>query len=419
MAAGCCRPRSARSAGVGNATEVSVQRLMRPEAIALAGAAAGFVAALAALWLGHTVSPSDGLTLFVRTEAPRCAAVFFAVHAAIVLLLTTVCLAFDLLRIRERLETPDPYAGFGDRLTGDRWLAVFADTSFAPLAGRILDLAPAAEAPDQGETPPDAPEIVLLDDFDPTRLRREVACRFRHWLVLTQFAAAVALLLIIAGLGLAQSYAAASLAGFVVSPQTPVAALVALAVLTICGRLAIATAAEPLIDAITQLPLPRLATRLFGLVAAFTESAGEPASASPASLLPAAVPAAALDRTLQRFTAALDENREALRAAIAPLSGSAAALSAAARAIADRPGDAGLPAVDAAAIAQLRQAIARLTATIERLPANADSPRPANAMAPPAESAPVPAPPAPPRRRRVARRGDLGSELRRLIEEFE
>jgi hypothetical protein len=381
-----------------NGAPPGLARLMQPWLIALASAAGAGATALAALRISHTVSPGDGLGAFVRSEAGPTALAFLAVFGALGLLLTTAAVAFELVRVRLRLERAETEA---EHRTTDWWRGVFSSTNLLRLSDRIVDLAPAELAGD---------ELLLQSRFDSGQARREVLAHYRNWLVRAQVETAILLIAVIAGLGIAQDYAHASLAGFAVPARTAIAALVALAILAFGTRMAIGASAEPLIDAVAAVRLPRVEMRLAAILAAFVGSGSEERRTD------AAVPVqrAALDVQLQQFAAALEEDRDAMREAITRLSANAAALSAAARSLADQPGGRGRQAADPTAITQLRQDIAKLTAAIERLPTAA----PHAAAGATQQAATPPAAAAGPRRRRGAR-GDLGSELRRLIQEFE
>ncbi|HTV90085.1 MAG TPA: hypothetical protein VME41_13805 [Stellaceae bacterium] len=358
--------------------------------IAAVGAAVGFAAAFAQLWLGAGPSFDDGWTVFVRAEAPQAALVFLAAFAFIALLLTTAAVVFDLARVRfglDDIRRPSPRD----------CLDAFAGTGLAQTASRILDFAAADGQASDG--------LVLQSRFAPAEARREVLCHHRDWLVRSQFAAALALAAVIAGLGLAQDYAHVPLYGFVMPTAKALAAIAALAFLAACGRFLVIAMTEPLIDAIMRIRLPRLETRLFQTLSRIVESEGEIVRAA---TMP--VPISAASPVLERLALALEEGRDSLREAISRLSANAATLTQTARAIADRrpePGQGG----DAAAIAQLNQAIAGLAASLERLPSAA----PPIAAGDESEPAAVGAS----RRRRAPRRTDLGSELRRLISEFD
>jgi methyl-accepting chemotaxis protein len=356
---------------------------MRPWMIAAAGAAVGIIAA-AASWLAQGAPPAGGWTMLARAEGPLAALVFLAAYAAVALLLTTGVAIFDLARVRLRLDE-------GGASSRRAWFAAFADTSVAPLADRLIDLA--AE-----DGPVASAGLMLQSRFVPEEARREAVRHYRDRLVRAQFDTALGLLVVIAGLGLAQEFAHVRLLGFVVPAQAALAAIAILGFLAICARVAAATMTEPLIDAIARLPRSRLELRLVETLPALVERAAE---LRRGAALPAANP------VLDRLAIALEEGRESLNDAIARLSASAATLAQTARSIAERGSESG----DGAAIGQLREAIAELAATIERL----------SVAAPPAagdEASPSVAG-ATAKRRRAPRRGDLGSELRRLISEFD
>jgi putative SOS response-associated peptidase YedK len=385
-------------AGSRRASGAAKELSMQPWMIAAAGAAVALVAAL--MWVAEAALPGGGLTQLVHAAAPQFALVFLAAFAAIVLLLTTAAVAVDLARVYRRLDRLARFAGIPGAAPSPReCLAAFAGTSMTRLADRVLDFASEdAEA--------ESDRLVLQSRFAPEEARRELVCHHRDWLVRAQFATALALIVALAGLGSAQDYAHAALAGFLVPGRIAVAAVAALVLLAVCTRVAVRAMAEPLIDAIERLQLPRLEMRLLQTLSAIVASDGE--FVRPGAL---AAPIAAANPQLERLATALEDGRDTLREAIGRLSANAATLTQTARAIADQRADAGLPAADPAAIAQLHQAITGLAATIERLPAAPAGDAPAAAGEAPSGLAT--------KRRRAPRRNDLGSELRRLISEFD
>lgn len=356
---------------------------MRPWMIAAAGALVGVLAAAATMWLARDALSAGGWMMLVPAAGPQAALVFLVACAAVALLATTCVAMFDLARVRLRLDEN----GASSRR---QWVAAFAGTSLARLADRLLDLAPE-------DGPAVSAGLVLQSRFVPEEGRREAVRHYRDQLVRAQFASALALLVVIAGLGLAQEFARMTLLGFVVPARLAVAAIAVLVFVAVCARVAVAAMVEPLIDAIMRLPRPHLEMRLVETLPALVERAE----------LRRGAPSPAANPVLDRLAMALEEGRDSLNDAIVRLSASAATLAQTARSIAERGSDAG----EGAAIGQLREAIAELAATIERL----------GAAAPPvaADEASPAAAGANPKRRRAPRRSDLGSELRRLISEFD
>jgi hypothetical protein len=358
---------------------------MRPWMIAAAGAVVGVAAAAAMMWLARDALSVDGWTMLAQTTGPRAALVFLVAYAALSLLLTTEVAVSDLARVRRRLDE-------GRASSRRQWVAAFASTSLERLADHLLDLAPQdGSAVSAG--------LVLQSRFVPEEARREAVRHYRDRLVRAQFPSALALLVVIAGLGLAQEAAHITLLGFVVPARPALAAIVILVFLAVCARVAVAAMVEPLIDAIMRLPRPHLELRLAETLPALVERAELRRGA--------ALPVAAGSPVLERLAMALEEGRDSLNDAIAQLSASALTLAQTAQLIAERAGETG----EGVAIGQLRVAIAELASTIERLSAAA-----APAAADEASSSSANANP---KRRRTPRRSDLGSELRRLISEFD
>jgi hypothetical protein len=353
--------------------------------IAVAAAAVGVVGVVAAaawLWLGPGLPLGGDWLLLARMEGPQFAVVFLAVSAVVVLLLTTATVAADLMRVRFHLEDFRP-------ALRREWIDAFAGTSLRRLAGRLLDL-----APEEGTS-----GLLLQSRFDAPEARREIRCLHRDWLLRAQFVTAFGLLAVIAALGVAQDYGHATLYGFLVPTGLGLGVLALLVLLFGCAWLVVTAMTEPFIDTVAGLPLPRVELRQLQALSALAN--GERGNARAAST---AGPLA-----LERLAVALHEDRDTLRDAVARLSNAAVTLAQAAQTIAERRTPSREAAADPAATAQLQEAITALAAAIERMPAVATQP-PADAASPSAEL---------PRRRRGGRRSDLGSELRRLISEFD
>jgi hypothetical protein len=212
--------------------------------------------------------------------------------------------------------------------------------------------------------------IQLLSRFKPVAARREIARLHYIWLARTHFFSALIVLTALVGLGVAQDHGTARLPLDMI-PTTPAALiLVGLILLGILSRIAIDVSAEPLVEAISQLPaepaeigLLRRAVQTFEAAAAAVNS-----RASAPTLLPS-----------DRLSVMIEEGHRVLFDAVRDLSATTGALGATMRSSVDALGDAMSAAVlrppatsgngdaDAYKFSELQGAVEALTAVLERL----------------------------------------------------
>jgi hypothetical protein len=319
---------------------------MRPWVVALLSAAVALAIDAAWLWVAFSAAPKTEWETIALTEASLLVIAFLATYAAFALALTTAARVLDLARIRSRLarlRTPPTVNG---------WTAAFAGTGLARLAHRTLDLSTLDSA-----SP--GTELVLQSRFEPDMARREVLHLYRGGLLRAQFVTALALLLAVLGLGLAEDYVHLPLFGIDFPAWAAGAAFLALGGLAAGGGLVIEAAAEPLLDVLTQLPVARLELRLLRSLAGLGKRYGVDlrAGAAPALSTP----------LVERLVLLLEQGRNMLPEAIIRLSASFEAMTAASRAMSDHAVEFGRSSANPGNIAELQSAIAQLAAAIERL----------------------------------------------------
>jgi hypothetical protein len=302
-----------------------------------------------------------GLGLIVSSNVASIAVSSLAMYAGIVLLLSTAITLVDLRRVRSRLSAVlSPTRG--------EWFASFEGTGLARLAARLLDLA--------DEETSVSGQAVLRFRFDIGFGRQEIRYKFRNSLTRVHFFTALVALIGMAGLGWAREQALFALPGLAI-PGGPIFAVVAaLVALFALATLAVNAAAEPLLDEIADLRFGRLDDALVRAVAVVCEARAD-------------VFQSGSDKTLEpTIIERLTESVEALTTIL--------------HATSERPGQD--PDLDVRKLSDLKIAMDRLTATLERLPAVLQQPASGSAPTNPGQ---------------IPREGDLRRDLRELLNEFE
>jgi hypothetical protein len=308
------------------------------------------------------------------------------VYAVVALLLTTLLMVARMIRVRSRLI---------DVSSQDELLAVFAQTGLQRCASRIFDL-PRFEAPTvRGK-------IVLQSQFDFGRARQELTRFYRSRLARAQFFTALVVLVAIAGLGWLQDGAQLSIFGIVFTPWQAFVAIVALALLSLLGRLAMDAAAESLLDKISELPIERIESIFLHNVTAALESV---TASFPGSVQS---PLGELEPILERLTRTVETERGSLVVPIRQLSASAERLTEFTTAIAERPTGALEQASDTGFGEELKTAVERLTARIDWL----------SGVLAPRENAPIPNGSDNHSREPARAKPDLHKQLRDLLKDF-
>jgi len=322
---------------------------MRIRTIVLAALLAALVFDVGWVWTELSAAPGLDVWTTVRHHLPALALAGFVLYALVALVLVAGMIAVDAARVRHRLDRlalPNPWD----------WTEAFSGTSLSPLAARILDLAPI-------DTERSRARIVLQSRFDAVHARREIGQLYFGSLVRAQFVTALVLPLVFAVAACVYDGTIAILpAGVRLAPALGAIAIMAL--LGILGRIVVGAAAEPLIEAISNLPFERLDIELLRRLTGLGEGgdAARIAASGPAL-------SSAIGKLLERLVYALDEGRNALVEAIANLSREAEALSAAMRAAAERGAGRGAAGAPAADLSELRATLTQLTAALEGLAA--------------------------------------------------
>jgi hypothetical protein len=371
---------------------------MRPWIIIVASAAValGAAAALVRPELGstpHAVLPS------LLPLLPTLAAAALAVYALCAILLTSVDLIAEALRMRRHLDRNPPHHG----PARPGWPAAFERSEL-----RRLVPPPAAVQP--RPAPVDG-TVVLQGRFEPRDARREVARLCYIGAARTHFFSALIVLAAGVALGTAQQHGPLPIMPGPIPTVSTALAVAGLVLLAILARIAVDVAAEPLIEKIARLPAESVEAGLLRRTAVLLETAGAPGAARD---LPAAGAALQIP---DRLASVLEQGHHALLDAIERLSitteglatttnSSIEALQATFRATELHEQTAiQNTEVDTTAMADLRDAVVALTALLERVrraPAAADET---------ADGEPSAA--------RPDREPDLARELRKLLQEIE
>lgn len=313
--------------------------------------AAAFFAALvfdgAWMWSALAAAPKGAASAILLRHVPALVLAGLALYALVALLLVTALTVVDTARVRSRL------ADFAAPNLRD-WAAAFAATGLRRLATRLLDLAPV-------DMERRRPRIVLQSRFDPAHARREISQLYSTALVRAQFVTALTLILVLAIAAFVHDGMQRVIvpAGILAVPALAAAAM--LAVLGILGWIVVATAAEPLIETIANLPCERLDIELLRRSGGLAEAEDAARTAASGAAL-----SAAIGKLLERLVSALDESRSTLIEAIGGLSARAEALSAALQSAVERGTE---PSEGGADLAELRATLTQLTAVLDRLTA--------------------------------------------------
>jgi hypothetical protein len=216
--------------------------LMRPWIIVLTSAICAIVAAAALVRPELPHSTSSGLWVVVRPHIPMLAVAAFGIYALCAMLLTTGALVAETLFVRHRFERSSAHRM---RTRGD-WPAALGSIGLHRLASGLLT----ETAQSAGE---DA-TVLLTGRFHPGSARGEIGRLHYLWLARSHFFSAVIVLTALAGLGLAQDHGSVPSALGTIPTISAILILAGLILLAILGRIALDVSAEPLIEAISQVP---------------------------------------------------------------------------------------------------------------------------------------------------------------------
>jgi hypothetical protein len=257
------------------------------------------LALAAAAMMIHTLFnglPREAILPGLVPLSPAIAVVVLAVYALCALLLMSGDLTADALRVRYHLARDQTHGSE----PGPDWMAAFARSA-------LQRLAPPSTAIDG---------TVLQTQFQPHRARREVARLWYIGAARVHFFSALFVLAAAVILGAAQAHGPLPLVPGPV-PTIPAAIAVAgLALLAILSRIAVDVAAEPLIEALSRLPVTRDDTELL-------HRAVERFAAAPAASGPSTAATTVSVQIPERIGAALEQVHRVLIEAIEQLSATA------------------------------------------------------------------------------------------------
>lgn len=343
---------------------------MRPwmvVALAIAGAIAGeLVWATTALGVELQSWPPHPWSSISADDAANLVVLGLAVYVGLAVLLITACILIDVHRVRWRIINLSVPVRSG-------WFAAFAGTGLTDLAERAVAPTPVSVSHVNDE--------LIPGGFAPSAIRSELLHHYRDWLTRAHAFTGVALLSLIAVVGLTQHYADVAVIRFTIPITGALSAIAILAILGGLSSLTVGSATELLVSAIARLP-SRLETASSPLT--ITSFEGDVRPAAPCALT--AWPAA------ERLTMALEQVIDALRETVIRLSATTETIAALSRSDTAR-------IVDVGSVVQLNSSIQQLCDMISQGPT-----KPATVAA---------TTPPPPQQTKLAR------ELRELLAAFE
>jgi hypothetical protein len=258
-------------------------------------------------------APRTEIAEMLLPHLPALAVAALAVYALCAMLLTTATLVAGILRVRHRLAPTG-----SDRAAPQRdWVADFGANGFRQLAPRLAPaLAQSARADGR---------VVLQTRFVPSETRSGIARLHYISLARSHFFSALIVLAGVIGLGLAQDYGSLRFPSGAIPTTSAILILVGLVLLAVLGRIAIDVTAEPLLEAISQLPVERIEVGLLRRAVELLEVACD-APASAGNREPSAPP-----QLPERLVAIIEQGHHALLDAVSSLTANTQALGGAVR----------------------------------------------------------------------------------------
>ena len=242
-----------------------------------------------------------------------------AVYALCAMLLATGALLTETLVARHRLGRA---GGYGTLAAPD-WIEALGTNGLHRLIAR-----PAGESIQEAAA---GSMIQLPGRFDPGMARREISRLHYIGLARAHFFSALIVLTALVGLGIAQDHEAARLALVPIPAMPATLILTGLILLAILSRIAVDVAAEPLIEAISELPAEGVEIGLLRRTVEILEAAAASVnSRGPVASLP----------LNDRLGAVIEENQRTLLDAVRHLSATTDALGATMRSSVDALGEA-------------------------------------------------------------------------------
>jgi hypothetical protein len=230
---------------------------MRPWIIVLTSAICAIFVAAALIEPELSNSTSSDLWLVVRPHIPMLAVAAFGIYALCAMLLTTGALVAETLFVRHRFGR----SGVHRMRTRRDWPAALGSTGLRRLASGLI-----AEP-----TQPAEEDSTILLTTHPGSARGEIGRLHYLWLARSHFFSAVIVLTALAGLGLAQDHGSVPSALGSIPTISAILILAGLILLAILGRIALDVSAEPLIEAIYQIPAEPLEAMLLRRAVELTE----------------------------------------------------------------------------------------------------------------------------------------------------
>jgi hypothetical protein len=233
---------------------------MRPWIIVLTSAICAIFVAAALVDAELSNSTSSDLWSVLRPHIPMLAVAAFGIYALCAMLLTTGALVAETLFVRHRFGRSNTH-----RLrTGRDWPAALGSTAFHRLAAGLFTEPSQSSGGDS--------TILLPAGFHLGLARGEIGRVHYLWLARSHFFSALIVLTALAGLGLAQDHRSVPSALGTIPTISAILILAGLVLLAILGRIALDVSAEPLIEAISQMPAEPLEAMLLRRVVELTET---------------------------------------------------------------------------------------------------------------------------------------------------
>jgi hypothetical protein len=232
---------------------------MRPWIIVLTSAICAILAAAALVEPEVTHSTSSDLWVVVRPHIPMLAVAAFGIYALCAMLLTTGALVAETLFVRHRFERSSAHRM---QTRGD-WPVGLGSIGLHRLASGLITGTTQSAA--------ENPTALFMGRFHSSSARGEIGRLHYLWLARSHFFSAVIVLTALAGLGLAQDHGSVPSALGAIPTISAILILAGLILLVILGRIALDVAAEPLIEAISQVPAEPLEVMLLRRAAELTE----------------------------------------------------------------------------------------------------------------------------------------------------
>ena len=330
-------------------------RLMRPWVIVLTSAIFAILVVIAFVERELAGAARSDFWSVLLPHSPTLAVAGFGIYALCAMLLSVGMLVGETLLVRHRLGESGRFRG----AAGRDWRTAFGSTGFQRLVPGLVN--------GSGRTGAENETVLLSVRFDAGSARREIGRLHYLWLARTHFFSAFIALTALVGLGLAQERGTVPLALGTIPTLSAILILAGLTLLAILGRIALDVSAEPLIEAISQLPIEPIEAAILrraveAIEAAHTVAATVESAPRPLSRLPERVETIieegerALLDAVRHLLATTEELGTMMRSSVEAI---AATLTQLPAIVAQDRGVAGLP--------ELQAAIETLTAVLERL----------------------------------------------------